>query len=157
MVLHHVGVKEQVKPVGVAEFGFAQVSVFGFGGVCQFKVSLTGDGVHDVVVEHVVHAAIHTCAATTCQGSKFKPTFLFHFFIDTHLLLRVTDVVVAVTGFQAVGEFTRIINRCVSGATGFGGHHNHTRHSLCTINGCCTTVFQDLETFNIVGIQTGNG
>ena len=152
MVLENVVVEQQVEPVGVAHFGFAQISVAGLG--CVSHSIGSGNGI--IGVEQVIHLAIDTGVRRTYERSKLEPALGFHFLVDTHLLLRVADVVVTVVGLQAIGELTCIVDRGVAGTTRLGRHNNHTCHCLGTVDRGCRTVFQNLEACDIVGIQTSD-
>ena len=130
VVLHDIVVEQQVKPVGVAELGLTQEVVASLLCVGQ-GISA---GLRVVGIDQVIHLTIDTRCATVYQAGILEPTLLLHLAQDTHLLLRVTDVEVAVVGLEAVGELTRVADRRLALATGLGGDYNHTSVSFGTID-----------------------
>lgn len=129
MGLHQIVIVEQVEPVGVSHLGFAQICVAGRLGVSQSI--FTGHRI--VCVDQTIHGTVHTAAAGVGKRCEAEPAFLFHFLVDTHLLLRVAYIEIAVGGFETIGQFTCIVNRGVTGASLLGGHDNHTSHSARAI------------------------
>ena len=45
----------------------------------------------------------------------------------------------------------------MSGLTLFGGHNDDARHGSCTIDGSGRSVLKDLEAFDVVSVESGNG
>ena len=153
-MVHRDGVvKQLVKPVGVPVLSLAQITVHRLGSVGQSEAALCGV----VVVHQVVHTTELTAARSTVRTYEREETVVVHFLIDTHLLLRVHDVEVAVAGLQAVGIFTGIADLAGTLLTTLGGDDNHTGHSAGTVDRSCRTVLQNLETLDVVGVETGNG
>ena len=153
MVLDDVVVEQQVEPVGVAELCLLQVGVHGSIGVRQAELPLR----LIILGDEVVHAAVETRAAAVGQRRELQPALGGHFLVDTHLLLRVTDVVLGIAGLQAVGELTRIVDCAMTHTAFLRCDDNHTRHGARTVNRRGRTVLQHLERLDVVGVQTGNG
>ena len=150
VVLHHVAVEKEVKPIGVTELSLTEVVIFSLGGIWETILAI------GVTVDEFVHCTIYTRRGRRSERSKFEPALLLHFLVNTHLLLRVTDVILAVTWFKSVGKFACIFDACVTGATLLCINNDHTRHSARTINRSCRTILEDLETLDVVGVKTGN-
>ena len=106
MILHDVIAEEQVEPVGITELCLLQVGVHGSIGIGQpiLSVGLV------ILGDEVVHLTIQTSGGAVGKCRELKPTLGGHFFVDTHLLLRVRDVVVPVAGLQTIGKLTGIVN-----------------------------------------------
>ena len=105
------------------------------------------------LVELAIDAAVHGCGCLGIVEESFLLELLIHF----HLVLRVHDVEVAVRGLQSHGVFTRVAHVCLSGPSFLGGHDNHTGHGAGTIDRGGRTVFQNLETLDVVGVEAGYG
>ena len=110
VVLRHVAVEQQVKPVGVAELCLTQVGVLGSKCVRQAKGSCLGV----ILVHELVHGTIYTRARRVGKTGKAQPSLGLEFLVDTHLLLRVTDVELTVHGFQAIGELASVVDAGLS-------------------------------------------
>ena len=153
-VILHDSIREQVlKPVGVAKFCLAQIGVARL--LCVGECKLTCARIERI--DQFIHVTIHSVVATIEHFGEIEPTAVVQFAIDAHLVLRIEDVEIAVRGNQACGKFARVVDMRLSLLTLLGGHHNHTRHGARTIDGGCATVFQDLETLNVVCVQSCNG
>ena len=150
----HDSIREQVlKPVGVAKFCLTQIGVARL--LCVGECKLTCARIERI--DQFIHMTIHSVVATIEHFGEIEPTAVVQLAIDAHLVLRVEDVEIAVRGNQTRGKFARVVHVRLSLLTLLGGHHNHTRHGARTIDGGCATVFQDLETLNVVCVQSGNG
>ena len=152
MGLHNVAVEKQIKPVCITELSLLQVL-----GHCrlserQFKITFR------LVI--AVHQSIHLSIESGRRGvghlRELQPSLGLHLLVDTHLLLRVRDVIVAIAGLQAVGELTGVVDGAVACTTLLRGDNHHTRHGACTINRSSRTVLQHLERLDIIGIQASN-
>ena len=153
VVLHDVVVEEQVEPVGVAELGLLQVGVHGSLRVGQTKLAVA----LVILFDERVHLAVETRCGAVGKAGILEPTLGLHLLVDTHLLLGVGDVVVAVAGLEAISELTRIIDGRVSRAAFLGGDDHHTSHGARTIYRGGGTILQDLEALDIVGVESGDG
>ena len=153
MVLRNGIGEKHVEPVSVAHFRFAEVSVTGFGGVEQSALAVTVV----VFVDEAVHTTVHSGVSGAEKVGTVQPAFLFHFFVDSHLFLRIHDIEFFVAGDSTGGELARITDLADSGTSFLSGDYDNACHRTCTVNGGCRTVFQNLETLDIVGIQSGYG
>ena len=105
----------------------------------------------------MVHLTIHTTVGCTICTGEVDDSTLLHLAINSHLLLRVHDIEIAVTRFEAHGELTRIANLVATGVSLLGCYDNHTSHSARTIYRGGTTILKNLERLDVVGIKSGNG
>ena len=151
--MHDIIIKEEVEPVGIAELSLLEVGIHG--GLRVGKSELSVGLV--VLVDEGIHLSVETGGRAIGKRCQFKPSLLLHFTVDTHLFLRVTDIVFAVVGLAAIRKLTGIVDGAVSGATFLRGNDNHTGHGTCTVNRGSATILEDLEAFDIVRVQTGNG
>ena len=153
VVVHDVVVEEEVEPVRIAELGLLQISVHGRLGVGESELSVR----LVVLVDEGVHLSVQTRRRAVGERCQFEPALLLHLAVDTHLLLRVTDVVLVVAGLAAIGVFAGIVDGGMSGTSFLRGDDNHTGHRARAIDRGGTTVLEHLETFDVVRVQTGNG
>ena len=153
VVVHNIIIKEEVEPVGVAELSLLEVGIHG--GLSVGKSELSVGLV--VLVDEGIHLSVETGGGTVGKRCQFKPSLLLHLTVDTHLLLRVTDIVLVVVRLATVGKFTGIVDGTVSGTTLLGSDDNHTGHGACTVNRGSATVLEDLETLDVVRVQTCDG
>ena len=153
MVLRDGVVEQHIKPVCVPVFCLAQIGV-----ACFFRVGQAIRARRRVVgIDEVVHFSIYTAVRGTVGFGQVQVAGTLHFAVNAHLVLRVHDVEVTVAGLHAHGKFTGIADFVVPGASFLGRHHNHTGHGARTVNRCGRTVLQDLETLDVIGVQTGDG
>ena len=83
-MVHLDAVREQfVEPVGVAVLCTAQIVVASLLGV--LKSIGAGKGI--VGVNQLVHLTIYTVVSAIQHTTEVQPTLLFHFLVDTHLIL----------------------------------------------------------------------
>ena len=143
--------EKKVKPVGVAELGLLQVGVACGLGVLQAEGARRG-----VVAQLLEHVAIDTRVGCIGEVLELEPALVGHFLIDSHHLLRVHDVVVAIGRLQTGGELARIVERSTALLALLGGDDNHTGHSACTIDRGSRTVLEHGERLDIVGVQTSH-
>ena len=148
-----VVLEQEVEPVGVAVLGLAQVGRDVLGRIAQGEGA--GGGV--VLREHLVHLAIDARLRGVGQLGIVEVAFLLQFLIDRHLVLRVHDVEVAVVGLEAHGVLARVVDTVLPGRTFLRRDHNHTGHRARSIYRCSATVLENLETLDVVGVETGNG
>ena len=141
MVLRNGIGEKHVEPVSVAHFRFAEVSVTGFGGVEQSALAVTVV----VFVDEAVHTTVHSGVSGAEKVGTVQPAFLFHFFVDSHLFLRIHDIEFFVAGDSTGGELARITDLADSGTSFLSGDYDNACHRTCTVNGGCRTVFQNLE------------
>ena len=110
---------------------------------------------HRIVEEgKLVQLSIGSTVAGPVYGCKIQPSFYLKFLIDAHLVLGVHDVESLVIGFQPGCEFTGVGKTAVSLLAFFGRDHKYSDHGFSSINGCGGSVFQNLEAFYVVGIQS---
>ena len=147
------GGEELAEPVGVAPLGLSQIVVLRLLVVGQGE--RTSGGV--VGVGELVHLAEDAALRSPVGIGKIEPSLATHLLIDSHLLLRVHDVVVAVLRTQTQGVFARIAYTCRAGLTLLRCDNDDTRHGAGTIDARSRAVFQDVERLDVVGIQTGHG
>ena len=153
VVVHH-GVGEQlVEPVCVAELGIAQVGCFGIGCVGQCKLPRNWV----VFAQHLVHLAIYARVGSVGRLGIFQPALLLHVLVHVHLLLRVHQVKLSVRWYQAHGIFAHVVDVCLSGLSSFCSNDDDAGHGARTVDGGGRTVFQYLETLNVVRVKSGDG
>ena len=153
MRLHQAGLKQLVKPVGVAHLGLAQIGVARLLGVGQ---SIGARG-RIVGVHQPVHLAVDAAVGRTVGLAESQPALLLHLLVDTHLLLRVHDVERLIGRHKANRIFARIRNLVRALAALLGRHHNHARHGARAVDRRGRTVLENLEALDVVGVQTRNG
>ena len=153
MGLHDVVVEQQVKPVRIAVLSLTQVVVHGL--LRKGQIELTG------LLVKGVHQAVHLSIQTGTRGigylRELQPSLGGHLLVDTHLLLRVRDVIVRIGGLQTIGELTRIVDGAVTLATLLGSDDDHARHGARAVDRGGRAVLQHLERLDIVSVKTSNG
>ncbi len=152
MGLEDIVVEELVKPVGVAHLGLAEIGV-----ACRFRVGeseLTCDRI--IRIDELIHRAVYARSARVGERGEAEPALLLHLTVDTHLLLRVTDVEIVVGRFEAVGELACIAYGGVTALTLLGSHDDHTGHGARAIYRGRGAIFEDLERFDIVGREASD-
>ena len=138
--LHLVG-KQKIEPVGVAELSSPKVSI-----ASSFCVLQAVCARHRVVSTQLLeHIAINTRILGIYHIVELQPTFVVHFLVNAHHLLRVHDVIVVVAWLEACRELACIVHAGMTFRTSLGRNDNHTTHGASTINGCCRTVLEDCE------------
>ena len=152
-MIHHNGITEkQVEPIGISIFGFAQISILSFR-----SLSKTIHSVGFVIpVIQLIHFPIHTTIGSTIHAGKVQITFITHFFINPHLVLRIHQVKVTVRRLHPHSKLTRVTQPTCTCLTLLSSNNNHTRHCTRSVNRSCRTVFQYLKTLNVICIQPRN-
>ena len=145
--------EELVEPVGITVLSLAQIVGTGLRSVGQ--TILTSNSV--VLGNQLVHLTIDTAGSGIGSLSIVQVTFLLHFLIDAHLILRVHDVEGGIAGLQTHGVLTSVVDAGLTLLTLLGGDNDHTSHSAGTIDRGSRTVLQNIEGLDIVGVQTCDG
>ena len=153
VVLQQCVAEKFVEPIRVAEFGCAQIIIHRRSGVRKAESAVR----FVILIDQIIHFTIYAGIGRGSDACKFEPSFAFHFPIDTHLLLRVADVELVVTGFHTGCEFAGVADTRRTCATFLRRHDDHAGHCLRTINRRCRTVLQNLEALDVVGVQTRDG
>ena len=149
VVLHNIGREEFAKPIGIAELSLLQVSV-----LCLLSILDTKHTTGLIVsCNQFIHLTIDAIVATIQNGRKIQPTFLLHLLIDSHLVLRVQNIEIAIRRNQTSSKLTRIVDMSLTLLTFFGGNNDDTSHRTSTINRSSGTILQNLEAFNIIRVQ----
>ena len=105
----------------------------------------------------LVHLAEHAVLRVGDGFGEVEPSFPLHVHVHRHLILRVHDVEVFVGRDHAVGEFAGVIDGADAGAAALGGDDDHARHGACSVDRSGGTVFEDVEAFDVLGVETGDG
>ena len=153
VVLHDGRREKLLKPVGVTVFGLLQVGILCLLGVGKSEAASCGV----VGIDEFVHLAVHTVVGAVENVGEVEPSLVLQLLVDTHLVLRVEDVEIAVRGNKTGGKLARIVDMGLSGLSFLGSDNDNARHSARTINRSGTTVFQYLETLDVVGVESCNG
>ena len=122
MVHHHVVVEQQIEPVRIAVLRLTQVVVKSTLVVLQLEFARF----RIVGVDHVEHLAVDTGVLGVIQHRSLQPPFIAQLLIDSHLLLRVTYIIVGVERLHAVGELTGVVQFGLTRLTFLGRHNDHT-------------------------------
>ena len=146
MGMHDVVVEQLLEPVGIPVLGSPQVA--GAAGIVVAQLSGS---------DHLVHAPEHTALRVGDRLGQVEPALLLHVHVDRHLVLRIHDVEIPVGGNHAVGEFTRIIDGAHAGTAPLGRDDDHTGHGSCSVYRGCRSVLEDVETFDVFRVESGNG
>ena len=153
-VVLHDGVREEMlEPVGIAKFSLTQVSIASLFRVGKGKLA----SLRIESVDQFIHVTINSVVTTIEDFGEIEPTAIGKFAIDAHLVLWIENIEVAVGRDEACGKFACVVHMRLSLLTFLSGHYDDTRHGACTIDRGGTTVFQDLETLDVIGIETCDG
>ena len=152
VVLDVVG-EQAVEPVGVAHFGGTQVGGPGLVRILQAELA------RRLVVQgdQFVHLAIDTALGIVGRRRIVQIALLFQFLVNGHLVLGIHDVEGRVIRLQAHRVFTRIGDPAAAGLTLLRGDDDNAGHGAGAVDGGRGAVLQDVETLDIVGVQTGDG
>ena len=145
--------EQEVEPVGVAVFGGLEVSRNGFGGVLQTE-SARG---RIILGNQLVHLAVDTAVHAVCGLGVVEVTFLLELLVDGHLVLGVHDVEGGVRRLQPVGVLAGVADVALARLSFLRGNDDNARHCARAIYRGSGSVFQDIERFDIVGVQAGDG
>ena len=152
VVLDGIG-EELSEPVGVPVLRLTQVGV-----LRRLVVQQT---VHPsllvVGVDELVHASEDTALRGPVRVGKVQPTLVAHLAIDSHLLLRVHDVEVAVGWYEAHRIFARVGDMALAGLAPLRGDDDHACHGTCAVDAGGRAVLQDLERLDVVGVESCDG
>ena len=146
MRVHDRILEKLLEPVRVAVLGLAQVAVARLHGV--FKQS---------GIDQRIHLAVNTARRRVGDTRIAQPALVVQLLIDGHLVLRVHDVEIGVGGNHTIRELARIIDMADASTSLFGRNDDHAGHSARTVDRGGRTVLQDIETLDILGVQTRDG
>ena len=148
------GVAEQeLEPVGVAVLGGAQIG--GAGLVSVGQAELAGRLV--ISVDQLVHLAVDTAVGGVGDLGVVEVTLLIEFLVDVHLVLGVHDVERVVGGDQTGGVLAGVVDVVLAGTTLLGRDDDNAGHGARTVDGGGGAVLQDVETLDIVGVESRDG
>ena len=153
MVLHDGRREKLLKPVGIAILCLLQVGILSLLGVGETKH--TSGAV--VGVDHLIHLSIYTIVAAIEDIRKIEPSLILQLLVDGHLVLRVENIEIAVRRNQAGGKLTGVVQMSLSLLTLLGSNDDDTCHRARTINRSSRTILQNLEAFDIIRVQAGDG
>ena len=146
MRVHDRILEKLLEPVRVAVLGLAQVAVARLHGVFQQSG-----------IDQRIHLAVNTARRRVGDTRIAQPALVVQLLIDGHLVLRVHDVEIGVGGNHTIRELARIIDMADAGTSLFGRNDDHAGHSARTVDRGGRTVLQDIETLDILGVQTRDG
>ena len=152
VVLNAVG-EEFLKPVGITILSLSQVLI----ARCLTILKGKGAGGGVILISQLIHLAIDTTLRGAVGVGEVEPSLGSHLLIDTHLLLRIHNIIVAIERTLAQGVFACITDAALACLTFFRSDHNHAAHGSCTIDRGGRAVFQNIERFDIIGVQSGYG
>ena len=112
---------------------------------------------HRSRIDQRIHFAVDTARRGVRDPRIAQPAFVGHFLIDRHLVLGVHQVEVAVGRDHTVREFARIVDPADTRTALFGRYDDHSGHGAGTVDRRGRSVFQNIETFDVFGIQTCDG
>ena len=153
MVLHDGRREKLLKPVGIAILRLLQVGILSLLGVGETKH--TSGAV--VGVDQFIHLSVYTIVAAIEDIRKIEPSLIPQLLVDGHLVLRVENIEIAVRWDQAGSKLTGIVQVSLSLLTLLGSNDDDTCHRARTIYRCSGTILQDLETFDIIRVQSCDG
>ena len=125
MVLHDIGVEEQVEPVGVPVLLFPKPSV----SAC-IRV------LYNACCHQLGQMAVDSALAGIDNVSRIEVAFLLQILINGHLLLGIHDVEVVVVGLKPCRELSCIVDIGLASLTFLGIDNNYSCHGTGTIDGC---------------------
>ena len=146
VAVHDIVVEQRLEPVRIAVFGRTQIACDRFG-----RILHQGGG------DQVVHPAVNAALGTVGRFGEVQPALFAHLFVNGHLILRIHDVEFVVRGDHAVGELTGVVDAADACTAFLGGDDDDARHGACAVDRGGGTVFEDVETFDILGIQACDG
>jgi len=144
--VHDVVVEQLAEPVRVAELRRAQV----IPDACVVVLQLSGRN-------HLVHLSEYAAFRIGDGFCEVEPVFFLHVHVHRHLVLRVHNVEIPVGRNHAVGEFAGVVDGAHAGAAAFGGDDDDARHGARSVDGGGGAVFQNVEAFDVFGIESGDG
>ena len=139
------------EPVGVAQLGFPEV-----GYSARFRILDDVFACGWVVGVHQLgHFVVNSSVGCIDAAGKIEPSLLVHFLIDGHLLLRVHNVEFGIGRHEAYAVFPVVADLGHSRGAFLGCHDYDPGHCPGPVDGGCGTVFENLERFDVIGIEPG--
>ena len=130
--------KEQVEPIGVGVFPFAQKGVARLWRIGYLVLACCGVDGAQTSVQLVVNA----CSPTIKCIANTKISLVVHLLIEAHCFLRVQQVKVAVARFHANGVLCSVAYaQGRFSFTRFCGNNDNAVKSSCTVDRGCRGVF----------------
>ena len=146
--------KEQVEPIGVGVFPFAQKGVTCLGRIGYLVSACCGVDGAQTSVQLVVNA----CPSAVKRIAEPKISLVVHLLIEGYCFLRVQQVELAVTRFHADGVLCSVAYaQGRFSFTRFCGHNDNAVERACTVNRGCRGIFQHLNVFYVSRIKSCNG
>ena len=146
--------KEQVEPIGVGIFPFAQKGV---ARLCRIGYLVLAccwvDG-----AQTSVQLVVNACPSAVKRVAEPKISLVVHLLIEGHCFLRVQQVELAVTRFHANGVLGSVAYaQGRFSFTRFCGHNDNAVERARTVNRGCRGIFQHLNVFYVGRIKACNG
>ena len=125
----------------------SQKCIPGFPGIFQLKLS----GFRIKGINHFIHFSIHSGIRRIHQVRIQKP-FSFKLSIYRHLITGIHNVIISISRTKLHGKISGIAENRAPFSPPPGSYHHHPIHSPGSIKRCRSSIFQDINTFNIIGI-----